>query len=221
MGQQELPYLVAGARPIAAGEVEIDGSALRASPRGAISQRVALVPGNRQRDGAWLDATATENVSLPVLDRFVRGGRLRLDDERGECASLMARFTVRPVAPDLPVGSFSGGNQQKIVLAKWMQTDPGVLVLDEPTQGVDAGARHDILDLVLQHARRGAAVLIASTDLEQLANVCDRVIVLARGRVTAELEGDRVTEDELLRCCHAGTAVSAAARAPASEGSEL
>jgi ribose transport system ATP-binding protein len=203
MGQQELPQLLAGAQRATAGSVEVDGVVLDPDPRAAIDAGVALVPGNRQRDGVWLQASATENISLPVLGSFVRSFVLRRRDERHRSRTMMEQFLVRPVRVDRSVASFSGGNQQKIVLAKWMQNDPRVLLLDEPTQGVDAGARREILELVVERAAAGGAVVIFSTDLEQLAAVCNRVLVMFRGQIVRELEGAALTEDALLQACQA------------------
>src|SRR5262245_47539216 len=107
----------------------------------------------------------------------------------------MGRFEVRPSNPKLPASSFSGGNQQKIVLAKWLQPSPSVLLLDEPTQGVDAGARKQILELICDAAASGMCVGMFSTDLEQLAAVCHRVLVLRGGEIVSEYSGQELTED--------------------------
>jgi ribose transport system ATP-binding protein len=205
MGHEELPYLIGGVVDARAGSIEVDGEQTRGlGPRELIARGVALVPGNRQRDGGWLLGTAQENITLPLLGRYYRGGRLRLGAERRESVTLMERLDVRPPVPERSFASFSGGNQQKIVLAKWLSTEPRILLLDEPTQGVDAGAKHDILELVVQAAAKGMTVLMASGDYEQLANVCDRVLVLRDGRVAASLTGEDISEERIAAHAQAG-----------------
>jgi ribose transport system ATP-binding protein len=205
MGHDELIQILGGARRPTGGTLEVSGRELDApGTRDMLEAGVALVPANRQRDGVWLSATAVENISLPILPSYYRGGRLRKAAESADAARLMERFGVRPPLPERAVGSFSGGNQQKIVLAKWLQRPPRVLLLHEPTQGVDAGAKKDILEIVKRVAADGAAVVIASAEYEQLASACHRVLILRDGRVAAELDGAAVTEDRILQVCHAG-----------------
>jgi ribose transport system ATP-binding protein len=201
MGQDELPYLVAGVTEAVSGSVEVLGEpTLGLGPRELIARGMALVPANRQRDGGWLLGTAQENITLPLLGGYYRSGALRLGAERRDSVTLMERLDVRPPDPERAFSSFSGGNQQKIVLAKWLSTEPRILVLDEPTQGVDAGAKHDILELVVQAAARGMTVLMCSGDYEQLANVCDEVLILRDGRVAARLQGKDITEERIAAC---------------------
>ena len=197
MGHEEVPELLAGAAKAVAGSIVLAGKDITQAP---IAQRieagVSLVPGNRQRDGLWLDVTAFENLALlkdtqrPALTMRGAGG----DIERA--GSMMRAFGVRPPDPKARADQFSGGNQQKIVLAKWMSDQVSVLLLDEPTQGIDAGAKFDVLQAVCDAAGRGAMVLIASGDYEQLAQICHRVIVMRFGKVIAELSGDQLTETE-------------------------
>lgn len=195
MGHEEIPALLAGAVPARAGRVLLDGADLTDA---GIAERIALgvsmVPGNRQRDGVWLDVEAFENLAiLPDMGRSLLGVRHR-EREIGGATDAMTRFGVRPPDPLARVGQFSGGNQQKVVLAKWLGREPRVLLLDEPTQGIDAGAKHDVLQLVCAAATKGAAVVIASGDYEQLANICHRVLILRFGRITGTLTGPDLTE---------------------------
>jgi ribose transport system ATP-binding protein len=199
MGQQELPYLLAGAARVHAGTVRRgDGTAVGDTPSQARRAGVVLVPGNRKRDGVWPAGTASENVSLPILGQYFVRGRLGHRRERRESRTVMERFGVVPADERMLAAEFSGGNQQKIVLAKWLRDRPDVLLLDEPTQGVDAAARRDILRQVVDVARAGSAVAVFSSDLEQLASICTRVLVMSRGRVVASLRGDELSEDNLL-----------------------
>jgi ribose transport system ATP-binding protein len=199
MGHDEIPYLVAGAKRLRAGAMTVAGENIAGLGLAELAARgVALVPANRQRDGGWLAATAEENITLPQLRRYFSRGLLRRGRERRDSRSLMERLGVRPPDPTRELASFSGGNQQKVVLAKWLAMKPRLLALDEPTQGVDAGAKREILELVVGCAREQGGVLLASGDYEQLANVCNRVYVFYRGRVVAQLVGDQITEDALL-----------------------
>lgn len=203
MGHQELPYLLSGAQALRSGTVRCGPEILGSSPVQTLRQRVALIPANRTRDGVWTDATVSENLSLPVLARYFRRGRLDRGAESRTSDDLVRQYGVTPTRSDLAVGRFSGGNQQKVLLAKWLQTDPSVLLLDEPTQGVDAGARREILQVLVDRAERGTAIVIFSSDHEQLVNVCNRVVVIVRGRIHSEVSGAQLTEDELLTRCHA------------------
>ena len=204
MGQQELPYLVAGAhRPVGGTVLGASRARVTSSPAAARRAGIVLVPGNRLRDGGWGLASASENLTLARLGSYYRRGWLRQRDERVRSRELMRLFGVRPLDETLPLAHFSGGNQQKIMLAKWLQDDCQVLLLDEPTQGVDAGARREILTIVRDVAARGTGVVIFSSDFEQLANVCTRVVSLSRGRAVGALEGAEVTEDNLMTMCQA------------------
>jgi ribose transport system ATP-binding protein len=165
----------------------------------ALAAGVAYVPSNRRRDGGWISGTAKENISLPVLQTLAKRGWINAQRERDLAAKVMARTQVRPLEPEKLFGSFSGGNQQKIVVGKWLQRAPRVLLLHEPTQGVDVGARRDLLQLVSETAQSGSAVLVSSNDFDQLAEICQRVIVLYDGRVVDELVGDLVSEGDIAK----------------------
>ncbi len=204
MGQEELPGLIAGVSAPKAGYTSVDGMRLRSrSPREAIDAGVALVPGNRLRDGCWIAGSAAENLTLPILTRFSRPWGIDSAAEFTHARARMVEVGTRPDDPTLPMAAFSGGNQQKVVFAKWLQTRPGVLLLDEPTQGVDPGAAHDLLEDVVQTAEAGSAVVVFSGDHEQLAAICHRVLVLHHGRLVAEVtraSGD-LNEATLLHAC--------------------
>jgi ribose transport system ATP-binding protein len=147
-----------------------------------------------------------------VLDRYFNGFALERRRMRREAGELMNTFDIRPPDPSLLYGELSGGNQQKALLAKWFQTEPRLLLLDEPTQGVDVGARQQIFELLRAAvSERGMHVLCASSDYEQLAVLCDRVIVFGRGRVWRELTGPDVTKDRIIEQCFAAMATEAAA----------
>ena len=143
-----------------------------------------------------------ENEMLPMLDRM--RGRLGLDRRRMMLAAgkLGAEFNVKPNAPVLPLMALSGGNQQKALMAKWLQTKPRLILLDEPTQGVDVGARQQLLAALDGASLEGAGIVMASTDWEQLAQICHRVVVFARGVIVAELTGADLNEETIAECCY-------------------
>jgi ribose transport system ATP-binding protein len=201
MGQDELPYVIAGARTCLAGSIEVDGRTL-ASGRlaDAIRAGVALVPAERRRDGLWMEASATENLGVARASRFWRHGRYDRARERAVARELADRFGLRPRDPSILTNALSGGNQQKVLLAKWLQLEPRVVLLHEPTQGVDIGAKLEIHRLVRTFAESaGAAVCVFSSDHVEVAELCDRAIVMSRGRVAGtirrpELSTHRIVE---------------------------
>ena len=214
-GFDEVPYLLFGARPAASGRLVLEGAAIDLpglSPPAAVEAGITLIPADRTTDGSVGSLPVVENMALAVLDRYFNGVALERRRMRREMAAVMRQFDVRPDDPTLPYGALSGGNQQKALLAKWFQTGPRLLLLDEPTQGVDVGARQQIFELVRAAvAERGMHVLCASSDYEQLALLCDRVLVFGRGRVWRELVGDHVTKERIIEQSYAAMAAEVAA----------
>jgi ribose transport system ATP-binding protein len=209
-GFEEVPHLLFGARRATAGLLTIHGDPIdltHLQPADAARSGLALIPADRKTDGSVGSLPVDENVALPVLDRYFNGVVLDRGRMRRETGKLMREFDVRPDDPSLPYGSLSGGNQQKALLAKWFQTEPRLLLLDEPTQGVDGGARQQIYELIRTAAQeRGMHVLCASSDYEQLASLCDRVLVFGRGRVWRELVGAQVTKERIIEQSYAAMA---------------
>lgn len=207
MGAEEVPYLLAGAGAARAGTLAVGGGlaveAARLSPRGALELGVALLPANRQRWGVVGAASVEENVTLPALRRYFRRGRLDRRGERADVRALLDDFDVDPRDPRRAIATLSGGNQQKALLGKWLSTGSRVLALHEPTQGVDVGARRQIFRRIRAAADAGTAFVMASSEHEDLAHVCDRVLVLRDGRAVAELHGDELTEARIVERCFA------------------
>ena len=204
MGQDELPYVVYGARPRHGGEVTVEGAAVAADLRAALDAGVVLVPAERRRDGLWMEASATENMGIVATRRFWRRARYDRAAERRAGRELADRFDLVPRDPEAMAQAFSGGNQQRVLLAKWLQLEPRVVLLHEPTQGVDAGAKLAIHRLVREFARRtGAAVVVCSSDHVEVAELCDRVLVMARGRITAELRPPELSTHRILEIANA------------------
>jgi ribose transport system ATP-binding protein len=201
MGWDEIPYLVYGARQATSGEITFGGNSVPAaemSPERSLRSGVALVPANRLRDGIVSSLSIEDNVGLPVLGRHFSGMRLRLGALRQAVSEVLRRVDVRPAEPRRRLGTLSGGNQQRAVLGKWLQIEPAVLLLHEPTQGVDVGARKQIFGLIRDATKAGRGVLIATADNEDLGHLCDRVLIFRDGRVVCELSGNAVTPERIL-----------------------
>ena len=181
-----------------ASTVRVGGKERRlGSPADAVAAGVGMVPGER-RLGLVMNLSVRDNILLPSLDRLTRGGRI----DRATCdrlvATLMEALDIRPRRPTLRVAALSGGNQQKVILAKWLARNVGVLLLDEPTQGVDVAAKAQIHALILDFVRRGGGALVNSSDLAELAILCDAVLAVRQGRVAARLErADGIDEKTL------------------------
>jgi len=198
MGQDDVPYLLAGGQTRLADQVLVDGSPVDGTPRSANGRGMYLVPGNRLRDALWLGGSASENLTLPFLAQFWSRLRLNSTRERRFTMRTLGEYAVRPMRPTLEITKFSGGNQQKVVLARVLGQEPGVLLLHEPTQGVDVGAKKEILNVIRQAADDGAAVLIFSSDGEEISQMCDRVLIMRNGSISATLRGAAITEDRIV-----------------------
>ncbi|TQL47459.1 monosaccharide ABC transporter ATP-binding protein (CUT2 family) [Homoserinimonas aerilata] len=186
-----------------AGAIAVDGVPTSIRSTGdAVRARIALVPEDRQRDAAFLDRPVWENLSAAVLTRYRRWGRLSARQERSDAPAIMHEYRVRAPSPAISLAALSGGNQQKVIVARWMSADPRVLLLDEPTQGVDAVARDEIHELVRAAARRGTAVVVVSSDLDELEELSDRVLVLVDGRIARELTGSDVNRGLITTAMH-------------------
>lgn len=200
-GREALCGTVFGARPFDSGEVLIDGSPLPSMrPTTAITRGVAYVPAERKLTGCFPDLPARENLTVSSLGDVWRFPLLRKRAERQLAGEWFARLGVRPArAVEAPMSSFSGGNQQKILYGRWFQRRPSLFLLDEPTQGVDVGAKAELHRALFAAAEGGAGVLISSSDVDELVTVCDRVVVLLSGRVVATLVGSEITVQALTR----------------------
>ena len=199
-GRERLTETIFGAARADAGVVRVSGRRLPAGdPRAAVAAGLGFVPADRHRAGAVMTMSARENLTLPRMSPLRRRfGRLDAKAERREAASWAADVELRPPEMDRPLELYSGGNQQKVVIAKWLRNDPRLLLLDEPTQGVDVGAKAKIHELIGEAAAGGAGVLVCSSDTEELTVLCDRVLVLRDGKVAAELRRDALSETALL-----------------------
>jgi len=162
----------------------------------------AFVPESRAEDAAFPGLTLTENLSVSVLPQYFRGGRMRARRERRDARGLLQTYAIKAETVEDPLDSLSGGNQQKAVVARWLRRNPRVVLLDEPTQGVDVGARAEIYGLIKRAVDAGSVALVASSDSEELAAICDRVLVLRRGRIVGEVRRDQMTSNRIERLAH-------------------
>jgi ribose transport system ATP-binding protein len=213
MGWDRLPYILFGAEKATSGVLEFGSKTISLadlSPQSAIKNGMAFLPANRLGDGSLQTATVKENVTLAKLDAFFSGGFLRLRREHTAAERILAEYDVRPRDPDRIFSTLSGGNQQKVLLAKWFETNPKVLLLHEPTQGVDVGARAQIFRRIRDAAAAGAAILLATSEYEDLPYLCDRVIVFRGGRAVAQLHGPTLTTERIVEQSFRVTVPSAA-----------
>ena len=204
-GYDEVVSLAFGATTARTGYLTLDGQEFdlsRMTPHRAIKAGVVFIPADRLAAGIVPTLSVADNVTLPILKRF----NSYLLSWRGidrRARELNDALDVRPRDPSLPMSALSGGNQQKVLLNKWFQMRPKLVLLDEPTQGVDVGAREQVFDDIRRIAAEGAAVICASSDHEQLAAICDRVLVMSRGRLVADLEGEAISKSAIAEACYA------------------
>jgi inositol transport system ATP-binding protein len=199
-GRTELARAIFGADPILAGTIAVDGEAVRIrSPLDAIRHGIGLVPEDRKQQALFLQQAIRRNFSAASLHRFLRAGFFV--DERRELAALngfKAALNVRMAGPDQAVADLSGGNQQKIVLARWLSLDPKVLIVDEPTRGIDVAAKAEVHELLDRLASRGVAVIAISSELPEILAIADRIVTMREGRLTGEISPKEATQERLM-----------------------
>jgi ribose transport system ATP-binding protein len=196
-GRSEILKMIFGAYPIRAGTLELDGRPVRFRDIGdAMAAGVAYVPEDRG-EGAFIDLTLSDNLVAASVSRYWRGFTLSNRSMRADARSSIGKFFIRASSERQKMGTLSGGNQQKAILARWLNRRPRILLLDDPTQGVDVGARADIYSLIRQSVAEGCSVILVTSDFEELAHLSDRVAVLVNGRITAELHSPDIDASRL------------------------
>ncbi len=203
-GFEELPYLLYGASQYQRGVIDLFGDKVnlsRYTPANAARDGISLIPADRAGAGGIGGLTVADNVNMQVLDRF-NSWKLQRKGLRNNALKALHEYDVRPQNPELGFSQLSGGNQQKALLAKWLQDEPKLLILHEPTQGVDVGSRQQIYQHISRVAKEGAAVICCSSDYEELSQICDRVIVLGRGRISCELSGSLISKENIATMCY-------------------
>ena len=199
-GRTQIARLIFGADRMHRGSITLDGRLLRiGSPRAAIRHGIALLPESRVDEGLMMRRSITENVALPHLAAVSRAGMIRRGYEARQAAELIERFDIRAHAASASPRTLSGGNQQKVLFAKWLFRPPRVLIVDEPTRGVDVGAKRALYELVHSYAAAGMAILLVSSEIKEVLGLAHRVLVMRRGRLVAEFDGRTCVEDDVVR----------------------
>jgi ribose transport system ATP-binding protein len=205
-GRTELLETLFRARRQDTGEIFLDGRRCdSASVRSAIRDGIVLIPEDRRGHGLCLILPMYENIAMAIMRRFLGALGLSRRSEIEHADAMIRALNIRPAVATIEAGTLSGGNQQKVVLAKWLSTDANVFLFDEPTQGVDVGAKNEIHEIIRNLAARGKAVLIASSDLEEVLTVADRVLAMRQGRIVAEFSGAAVNASDLVEAITHGS----------------
>lgn len=199
-GRTEVAQAIFGNNVPDSGEIYLEGKRINNdSTSKALKTGIAYVPESRQTQGLVLGKSLADNITVTILDRITNG--LNLLDKRlktGIVREWIDKLNIKPAYPDMQIDQFSGGNQQKAVIAKWLAYNPKVLIVDEPTQGIDIGAKSEIHKLLRDLAEEGMGIIVISSELPEVLAICDRILVMRRGRIAGEFTGDDVTQEELL-----------------------
>jgi len=198
-GRSELAMTISGDVPVHSGEIVVGGQvATLRSPRDAIARGVGLAPEERKADALVMIRSVKENLSLAVLDQLTRFGFVKRQAESDLVAEYIQRMRIRTPHAEQRVENLSGGNQQKVVLARWLAKKTRILILDEPTRGVDVGAKAEIYQIIDQLAAAGVAIVVVSSELPEVLGLADRILVMQGGAITGELSHDEATEERIL-----------------------
>jgi ribose transport system ATP-binding protein len=201
-GRTELLRAIAGADPPTNGDIVVGGDVVRPlSPSQMKRFGVAMTPENRKEHGLVGVLSTRANICLPGLDRITRFGFTTRAREAPVVAHAIRSMDMTVPDPELPVCSLSGGNQQKVVLGKWLNTAPRVLLLDEPTRGIDLRAKMQIFQIITRLSREGIGVLVVSSEIEELLDICHRILILQNGRLTGALDAGSIQLDDLFAAC--------------------
>jgi rhamnose transport system ATP-binding protein len=211
-GRTELARILFGLTPADEGQVYLRDEPVRiSSPADAVRLGIAYVPEDRRRYGVILEMPVTANTTLAILRQISRGGLLDFAREREITESFVKRLGTKTPSLDATLGQLSGGNQQKVALARWLATEPAVIILDEPTQGVDVGAKAEIHRLMSELAGRGLAVLMISSELPEILGMSDRIAVMHAGEIVATLSRAEATQEKVLQLALGHTNLGAVA----------
>ncbi len=198
-GRSSVARTITGQKQAASGTIEVHGEVVRLnSPGAALSKRIAYLTEDRRLEGFVKDFNNGENMSLVVLPRMARAGVVDARQEKKRVSELIRSSRSRAEPRPSPAPS-SGGNQQKVVVAKWLESDPDLVVLDEPTKGIDVGARANIYEIIHALAARGKGVLVVSSEAEELLSVCHRILVMRNGHIVQEFDPEVADTDDLIR----------------------
>jgi erythritol transport system ATP-binding protein len=207
-GRSELFECLMGLHPNSIGRISVDGERLdRASVSRRIQRGLSLVPEDRQREGLVQALSVKDNLTLASIGRFATFFNLDLAKESAAAREMIRRMTIKVSSPDVEVTALSGGNQQKVVIGKALMTEPRVILLDEPSRGVDVGAKMEIFRSMRRLSDQGLAILFATSDLKEVLGLSDRIIVMSKGRITGEFTRGQASEAALIEASAAGHGV--------------
>ena len=204
-GRTEVAQTLFGARKANSGSITIDGQAVKIhNPIQAMQHKIGFVTEDRKTEGLLLDFSIQDNIMLTNFDKTCRMGITQPTSENQFVQKFIDQLAIRTTNAHLPVKSLSGGNQQKVVLAKWLGTEPDILILDEPTRGVDIGAKKEIYTIINQLAEAGVAILMISSELPEVIGMADRVLVMHEGRITGEVHKNNMTQENIMHYATGG-----------------
>ena len=200
-GRSELAQAIFGLSPADTGEISLEGTPLHIdSPEHSVANGISYIPENRLTEGLVLKKSMADNISLTVLDKISnKRGLIEKDAQQNLVAKWIHELNIRPNIPGMIASKLSGGNQQRIVLSKWLATEPKVLIVDEPTNGIDIGAKADIHQLLRDLSEQGMSIIVISSELPEILAIADRVLVMRRGRIAATLDGRNLTQEEIMK----------------------
>jgi len=199
-GRTEMARLILGADPRMSGEIRFEGMPInRINPSIALSHGIGMLPESRKEEGLVLNRPMAENVAYSLVQKNSRFGITPWKQIKDTTIKIISAMDIRPNNPNVQVAYMSGGNQQKVVLAKLMAADCKLLILDEPTRGVDVGARLEIYKLMQEMKRNGTAILMISSDLPEILTQADRILIMSKGRIVGELSADEASEEKVLK----------------------
>lgn len=198
-GRTELVEALFGITPVSSGEVVIDGREVAIKqPEDAISAGMALIPEDRARCGLNLKGTVLSNLCMTTLSKLGRWGLASRKRERAAAKTMIEKMRVKLNSESQPVNSLSGGNQQKVVVGKWLLTEPDIVLMDEPTRGIDVGAKYEIYQLIQNFAKEGKGVIMISSEMPELIGMCDRILILKEHRLVGEIDGAEASQEKIM-----------------------
>jgi ribose transport system ATP-binding protein len=204
-GRTEIMEAIFGARKVHEGAIYIDNKPVNIkSPRQAIGHGIAFITEDRKSKGLVLNMSVRENLTLPKSEQLANAGVIQAKKEKGLVQSLIARLKIKTASPELEVKALSGGNQQKVVFGKWLAMEPRILILDEPTRGVDVGAKKEIYEIMNELTAQGVAIIMVSSELPEVLGMSDRIMVVHEGKVTAILDNKNVDQETIMRAATGG-----------------
>ncbi|CAI1521444.1 sugar ABC transporter ATP-binding protein [Serratia fonticola] len=199
-GRTELLKLIAGIDAKTSGQVLVEGSPVKKlNVSSAIKAGIGLVPEDRKKEGIIKERAVKMNMALPSMSNFTRYGWLKKTKLNQLALEVMTDLNLRPLNIDKPIGTLSGGNQQKVIIGRWVAADNKVFLFDEPTRGIDIGAKSEIYNLIEKLAKQGKAIVVVSSEMPEIIRISDRVLVMREGKITRELKGDDITEENIAR----------------------